>query len=526
MRGPKNQSLLHRFLTETASCFGQSIAVQDGDRSLSFEELLGQSRTLAAFLRKRGLRKGDRVLFVMPKSMEAIIGIFAALLDGGIYVPLDPHWPVERLWTVLQDCAPRFVILCGSRPLASRLGIGEIALRDVESTPLIVGAEGTVAKWSEAMVEEGEGEYWEADVTATDPALILFTSGSTGPPKGVAISHKAVAAFVCWAADEFGITGEDRLACPSPLSFDLSTLDIFGMAVCGATCMVVSERISWMPKFLTQFIAEQKITLLYAVPSLLSGMLFDGGLRAGQLSMLRICAFAGEVFPSPILEKWRALVPQAFFYNLYGPTETNVVTWYRVPEIFDSSAPIPIGRACPYAELTLDPGVEDKGKAGELLVSGESVMLGYWNRPEETQKVMRFIMDDAGQTKRFYRTGDRVGYDAVSGNYIFMGRMDRQVKRRGYRIELDEIERVLLLQDHILEAAVTACEDLNRQAVILAGVRVVDGIPVTQVDIRVRCAQHLPSYMIPDRIVTVRVIPKGDRGKTDYAALAEVLRGI
>jgi amino acid adenylation domain-containing protein len=398
----------------------------------------------------------------------------------------------------------------------------------MRSAPEIVETGGKVLQWHEAM-KCSENGFSEPDINADDPALILFTSGSTGRPKGVTISHNAVAAFVQWAADEFMIGKTDRLACPSPLSFDLSTLDIYAMALRGASCVIVPEQIAWMPRFLTQFAAEQMISVWYSVPSILSAMLFDGGLQQHQLPELRVVAFAGEVFPSPILQKWQTIVPGASFYNLYGPTETNVVAWYRVPKDFDFSRPIPIGKACPYAELVFDPKERresEAGVTGDLLVSGQSVMQGYWNRPEETANAFVEIPDAHGNHKLFYRTGDRVIADAASGNYIFGGRKDRQVKRRGFRIELDEIERALGQHPRILEVAAVASQDQMQQTAIIAFIRFDSGEPASQIELKIHCARYLPSYMMPDRIIPVQAIPKGNRGKTDYGALIDMLRRI
>jgi acyl-coenzyme A synthetase/AMP-(fatty) acid ligase len=197
-------------------------------------------------------------------------------------------------------------------------------------------------------------------------------------------------------------------------------------------------------------------------------------------------------------------VPGATLYNLYGPTETNVVTWYRLPAGFDGASPIPIGRACPYARVRLDPdGVE-----GELLVAGDSLMAGYWNKPEETGKA--FVEIEGVQ---YYRTGDRVTEDP-DGNLMFVGRMDRQVKRRGFRIELGEIEAALCRNPNVLEAAVVAGGNIT------AFVRTRG--PISQAEVKAHCAQTLPAYMLPDRVVFLAAVPKGSRGKIDYTALRQM----
>ena len=280
------------------------------------------------------------------------------------------------------------------------------------------------------------------------------------------------------------------------------------MALCGATCVLVPGHSVWMPRFLAQFVRDARITCWYSVPSILAGMLEEGRMAQHDYPGLRVILFAGEVFRGANVARLLAAVPEADCVNLYGPTETNVVTWYRVPRGFDGSQPLPIGRPCPYATVTVD------AASGELLAGGDSLMSGYWNRPEETQ---RAFLDLEGT--RYYRTGDRVS-QATDGDYLFLGRLDRQIKRRGFRIELGEIETALAAQEDILEAAVVAVEDGKMATAIVAFVRPRVAGAVTLVEVKAHCARTLPLYMVPDHIVFLDAIPKGSRGKIDYIALA------
>lgn len=494
---------LSDWLRSTAAATPDALAIIEQDRTgkdrvTSFRELFEQAVSLAARFVEHGIQKQDRIALVLPKSTDAIVSVFASLLAGAVYVPIHPQWPKERIETTLADCAARLVIEGEGSPLR---------ITDRETG-------GSIPWRAPDIRSDISGAHLLPRADAGDPALILFTSGSTGRPKGVVLSHRAVSAFVKWTAHEFQIGSTDRIACPSPLSFDLSTFDIFNMALCGATCVLVPEHIVWMPRFLVQFVREARITCWYSVPSILAGMLEEGRMAQHDYPALRVILFAGEVFPSPDVARLVAAVPQAVCANLYGPTETNVVTWYRVPRGFDGSQPLPIGQPCPYATVTSD------AASGELLAGGNSLMSGYWNRPEDTQRVFVHV---AG--KRHYRTGDRVSRVA-DGNYLFLGRLDRQVKRRGFRIELGEIETALAGRGDILEAAAVAVDDPKLGTAIIAFVRARSEGAVTLIEAKAYCARTLPLYMVPDHIVFLDAIPKGNRGKIDYIALSKLAEAL
>lgn len=501
MPGPESD-LLSDWLRHTAAATPDAPAIVEEDRVTSFRELFGQAAALALRFVEHGIQRQDRIALVLPKTTEAIVSVFASLLAGAVYVPIHPQWPKERIETTLADCAARLVI--------------EGDKEGDSFPPRITDREtGTNIPWPAAPAAlASEDSLPRAD--AGDPAFILFTSGSTGRPKGVVLSHRAVSAFVKWSAREFQIGPTDRIACPSPLSFDLSTFDIFNMALCGATCVLVPGHIVWMPRFLVQFVRQARITCWYSVPSILAGMLQDGRLAEHDYPGLRVILFAGEVFAGRYVARLQAAVPQAVCANLYGPTETNVVTWCRVPRDFDGSQPLPIGQPCPYATVTVD------APSSELLVGGDSLMSGYWGRSEETQRAFVTL-----EGKRYYRSGDRASL-APDGNYLFLGRLDRQVKRRGFRIELGEIEAALVRQKDILEAAAVAAEvnvdDGQMGTCITAFVRARSAGAVTLVEAKAHCARTLPPYMLPDRIVFLNAMPKGSRGKIDYLALAKVAK--
>lgn len=469
-------ALLHEWLRRTAAASPSGAAIIEEDRVTTFAELLESASGVAAWLREQGVQPGDRVALVLPKTTDAVVAVFGCLLAGAIYVPIHPRWPADRIEAVVADCGAKVVI------------------DEVHDAPRLAPRSGG----SLSCPSQGD-----------DPAFILFTSGSTGRPKGVVISHRAVAAFVRWSAREFRIGPADRIACPSPLGFDLSTFDLFNMALCGAACVVVPEQIAWMPRLLVRFAEEQRITCWYSVPSILAHMLRDGGMNPRTSRNLRAILFAGEVFPSADLALLLAAVPRAVCANLYGPTETNVVTFYRVPQNFDCSRPVPIGRACPFATVTTD------SFTGELLAGGESLMTGYWNRPDDTARA--FVTVDG---RRHYQTGDRGRLDE-SGEFVFLGRLDRQIKRRGYRIELGEIEDALSRHAAILEVGVVATANWRGETLITAVLRTRAAGDLSLVETKAHCARTLPPYMVPDHVLFVEAVP-GEPGKIDYPALEKL----
>jgi amino acid adenylation domain-containing protein len=486
-----DSELLHEWLRRTAAQRPHAPAIEEDGRVTTFAELLRQAETLALEFMACGLRPGDRVALLLPKTTGAVVAVFASLLAGAAYVPIHPRWPQARMQAVLRDCA-------------ARLLVEEGRITDLQSGALLGQAQ-------PAGSPEVTAHWPRLDPAAT--AVVLFTSGSTGVPKGVVLSHRAVAAFVRWTAEEFQISARDRIACPAPLGFDLSTFDLFNMALAGATAVLVPENIAWMPRFLAGLVGEAKITCWYSVPSILTAMLEEGRFAASAYPHLRLILFAGEAFAPPALARLMAAVPDARYINLYGPTETNVVTWFPVPSGFKQDDPLPIGLPCPYAETAVDPA------SGELLAGGASLMDGYWNRPEETAQAFAAI-----DGRRYYRTGDRVSVDG-EGNYLFHGRLDRQIKRRGFRIELGEIEAALLRHPQVSEAAAVAANDAAGATAIVAFVRLRVGETLALAEMRAHCARLLAPYMLPDRFVFADILVKGNRGKIDYAALTRAAEG-
>jgi amino acid adenylation domain-containing protein len=371
------------------------------------------------------------------------------------------------------------------------------------------------------------GELPPSKTIETDLAYLLYTSGSTGDPKGVMISHRASLTFIDWAVATFRLTEWDRVTSHAPFHFDLSTCDLFATIAAGGTVFLVPEGTSVFPERLAELLERERITVAYLVPSVLSLLVTYGGLAAHDLSSIRTLLFAGEVLPIGNLRRAVAAMPHAAHFNLYGPTETNVCTWYAVtPSDLepDRTEPVPIGVACENVGVFAvdDDGhlVTGPGTTGELWVRGPGLAYGYWGDPDRTAR--QFVVNPFEPRFRelAYRTGDIVRLADNGTDWIYVGRRDHMVKSRGYRIDLGEIEAALYATPAVRAAAVvTVPDDLigNR---VKAYVVLAAGVDVTATELRANCSRLLPRYMVPDTIELRDGLPTTSTGKVDRRLLA------
>jgi amino acid adenylation domain-containing protein len=337
----------------------------------------------------------------------------------------------------------------------------------------------------------------------------------------VTLTHGNALCFVEWAVERMGVTAQDRLSNHAPLHFDLSVFDLFVAAAAGATVVLVPDELSFFGSELSRLIRDEAITTWYSVPSTLTMIARSGA--ASDLVSLRSVVFAGEVFPTARLRALRAMVPQAELWNLYGPTETNVCTYQRVGELPEDDRPIPIGRPCEYDEvfaLREDGGLADVGELGELYVRGRSVMRGYWGRTEATEEALVPDPLDRPGSDRVYRTGDLVRL-RPDGAYEFHGRRDHQIKSRGYRIELAEVETALVRHPSVESAAAVAVPHEEWGSAIVAFVSLT-GSDVSERELRQHVGTLLPRYMVPAEIVITESLPRTSTGKVDRGRLVDL----
>jgi amino acid adenylation domain-containing protein len=364
------------------------------------------------------------------------------------------------------------------------------------------------------------GEAPQAATVDSEPddlAYILYTSGSTGRPKGVMISHRNAQCFVDWCGNVLRPTSDDRFSSHAPLHFDLSILDVYTPIAHGGLLALIPEKLGKDPGALARFIQDARLTVWYSTPSILSLISEFGGVEDLDLSTLRQVIFAGEVFPIAHLRRLHGQLPGRRYLNLYGPTETNVCTWYELPREIEAerTEPYPIGVVCAHYEglvVDLDDRPTTPGEEGELLITGPGVMQGYWDLDEQTRRA--FINIDG---RHWYRTGDLV-VELPDGNLEFHGRKDRMVKKRGYRVELGEIEAALYQHAEVREAAVVALPGPDG-LVVRAHLTTRDGERISMIALKKFCADRLPVYMVPDQFRFHAELPKTSTDKMDYQTL-------
>ena len=507
---------LSGLLDSAADRTPRAVAVEDEHgRTLTYRELDHAADRVAARLARWGVSRGDRVGLLLPKSIEAVAAIHGILRTGAAYVPVDPTAPVSRGAGIFADCAVRAVV--ASSDLAARLR-DEWPGRGPLPRLVIVGegAGACEASWDAVLADDAPSPA-RPRYQPDDLAYVLYTSGSTGKPKGVMLTHANAFCFLDWCHASLGLHEGERYSSHAPYHFDLSIFDLYAACWCAGTLVVIGEALGRDAARLGDFLASAKIDVWYSAPSILSLLADHGGIDRPGFPAPRVVLFAGEVFPIPALKRLRSAWPEAAMWNLYGPTETNVCTALEVPKSIpeDRAEPYPIGRVCPPLRGRVLGDDDRESPVGELLISGPGVMRGYFARPEITARA--FSVDDDGT--KWYRTGDIVEDDGT-GSYTFRGRRDRMVKKRGHRIELGEIESALHRHEDVESAAVVARAG-DEGVAIAAFVAMKPGRKGSIIAMKRHCTEHLPHYMVPDRVAFVAEMPRTSTDKVDYQGLAK-----
>jgi amino acid adenylation domain-containing protein len=520
---------LHDSLTVQAERRPEATAVVWRDQATSYGELEQASNRLARALVAIGCRRGDRVGLLLPKSTQALVAMFATLKADCIYVPVDTGNPAARIERFLRLCECRCVLaepattallqdLVASQALPESARIGWM---DRDAT--IPNGVKTQFSWDQV------GSLSDAPLDSrsdlSDPAHILFTSGSTVTPKGVVITHSNVTHFVNWALAYLGMRATDRISCQPALHFDLSTFDIYGSVAAGAQLHLLPPEISLLPHRLAEFIRKSRLTQWFSVPSALVPLATFGVVERDDFPELERLLWCGEKFPMRALIRWMQCLPHVAFINLYGPTEATIASsYYRVCQCPASErAEIPIGQACDGERLLVlndQMGRAAAGEIGNLYIGGVGLSPGYWRDPEKSRDVFKQNPHGTHPSDRIYKTGDlaRIGDD---GMIYLVGRSDSQIKSRGYRIELGEIEVALHATPGVQNAAVVAIDTGTDDRVICCAYVPLPGADLPPAALKQQLAKVLPRYMIPARWMPLKRMPLNGNEKTDRTLLKE-----
>ena len=521
--------LLSHILDRSAEQFPDHEAFRCEGQALTYAELSRRANGLAHWLIEQGVQRGDRVGIYLSKSLETAIAVYGIWRAGAAYVPLDPHAPIARTAQAINHCGIRHLVTQKSR--RSRLPDLLQASAGEHRSPLqyVVGLP------DDMTLAEVRGHCdWaalpESDTPPTiqvmeqDLAYIMYTSGSTGTPKGIMHTHRSGLNYARMAAHTYDLHHGDRLGNHSPLHFDMSTLDYFSGPLVGATTVIIPAAYTKMPASLSQLVQDQALTIWYSVPFALIQLLLRGVLAERDLSSLRWVLFGGEPYPAKYMYALMQHLPQARFSNVYGPAEINQCSYYHVPPLA-ADAPVPeevapIGQIWPNAEeLVVDEADQPvtPGTIGELLVRTPTMMTGYWQQPELNERVF-YRCSVAHQRAVFYRTGDLV-QQRPDGNYQFIGRKDRQIKTRGYRIELDEVEAALVELPQVEAAAAYAVPYEAGSHQIEAAVIPKPDVTLAEADLKRQLGERLPAYAIPQKIAIAATFPRTSSGKIDRRTL-------
>lgn len=476
---------------------------ETGER-VSYAELNCLADRIAAAIHAQGLQPGEVAVFFHDKSPAAYAAMLACLRLGVIYVNLDPDSPWARLHRILATCRPRLVVNAfAALPFASELA-----------------AEGhDTVLHLRALPDAGEAAP-DARFSGSHPAYIMFTSGSTGMPKGAAMSHANLLGFIAWSQHRFGITADDVLTNVNPIYFDNSVFDFYSAIFSGAALVPATAEQVRDTRRLVRLVNDARCTIWFSVPSLLVYLLTTRALAATDFPAMRKIVFGGEGFPkSKLRQLYELFGERAALENVYGPTECTCICsahTIRAADFDDMQALAPLGRLAENFDYEILPQDETNPDFGELFLRGPQVGLGYYNDPERTARSFVQNPRHARYADIGYRTGDLVQRDS-NGWLHFRGRADYQIKHMGYRIELEEIEAAFNSLPGVKECAVvyqTLGEGLGQ---ILAFVAPHAGL--ASEDLQKQVAAIVPAYMVPRRVTLIDPLPKNANGKIDRGAL-------
>ena len=498
------------FLETTAKKMPAHIAVEEGQRSITWENLQQSSQKFGTAIAQVTC-PGQPVAIIAEKSIETFCAMLGTVYAGCFYIIIDPAQPVERMKKIFETLSPALV-LCGAK-----------AENNLEILTTFSTVKTIKSLNEEKNIDKNLLDNIRQNATSQDLLYGIFTSGSTGTPKCIVVNHEAVGKFIKRFVQTIEISHEDKLGNQAPFDFDISVKDIYTSLFTGATLVLIPKSFFSTPALLLDYLCDKRVTVLIWAVSALTLVSALKGLEYKVPSTVRLVMFSGEVMPPKQLSRWQEALPKTRFYNLYGPTEiTCNCAFHKINKKYSDDEKIPIGIAFEGREIFLldekDHIIKTPGVNGEICVSGESLAIGYYHNPVETQKRFPNSNQFEGITKRYYKTGD-IGYYDEEGILYFSGRKDFQIKHMGHRIELEEIESAIYCNNGVERCCCLMDEKHYHLVAFYMGHE-------SHEHIRQILKQKLPTYMVPHRLIQIDELPLNKNGKTDRKALQQKLERI
>ncbi len=477
------------------------VAFSDGTDDMTFLQVYNESRSIGTFLHQKGIYKEPVIVF-MRKHPTTITAFFGVITAGDFYVPIDEQMPATRIDLILKNVKSRMII-CDDTTL---------------ETARTFDYEGEIVTYDQIRDTKQDAEALQQIYDAaidTDPIYIVFTSGSTGVPKGVAACHRSVLDYIEQLSETLAFDEDTVFGNQTPLYFDACLKELYPTLKFGATTYLIPHELFMFPVKLVEFLNEHRINTLCWVVSALTMISAFGTFKTVKPQYLRCIAFGSEVFPIKQFKRWREVLPDASFTNLYGPTEgTGMCCFYKVERDFAADEVIPIGRPFKNTQILLldeENKLAEKGEPGEICIRGTCVTLGYYNNPEKTAEAFVQNPLNTAYPELIYRTGDIGRYNEY-GELVFVSRKDYQIKHMGHRIELGEIEVNVNLVD---EVRISGCiYDETKGKIVLYYVG-----DIEEKELAENLKSRLPRYMLPNRMVKLEKMPFTANGKIDRVQL-------
>lgn len=501
------------YFEETVQKNRNKTAIIDGERKTTFWELEKQTKKLSQII-SENIKNAIRcpVAVFLPKCTECILADLAVVYSGNAYMNLDVKTPVARIESILERIQPLIIISNHSNAqlLPDSWDLEKVIILDE-------------IDFDSIHFEQQKIDKTLAKIIDTDPLCIINTSGSTGTPKGVVLNHRSFIDFTEWANNKMNFTEHEIMGCLSPVVFDIYSYEICLLMSKSGTMVLLNENYAAFPARLLQTLSAEKVTFIFWVPTIMVNIANMGLLERIPLPSVRTVWFAGEVFPTKQFNIWRHFLKDARFVNMYGPIEITLdCTHYVIERELKDDEPIPIGYAMRNTDILILNERDERcgpGEEGEICVRGTSLAMGYYNNPEKTASA--FVQNPLNHSypELIYRTGD-IGKMNQLGEIIFCGRKDTLIKHMGYRIELAEIEHIII---NVLKLVSNGCIVYDyKQKEISFFYESPDDISVEE--FRKKIGTVLPKYMLPKVFIHMNELPRNTNGKIDRLALSQKVK--